>query len=205
MFKAIDNYFGWVTKGGFKRLFLGLILPAIIGIFVIVGATGGSKKADTAAPPVADAAGADVPVASVADKAAAQAAAKEATQTAKDAETQAKKDAAAAVATVAAAPKLALASSNCLKDTIGYVTCKGFVQNIGTEPLRSIQVVIVWQDANGTPQNYDTGFLEFDPILPQQQSPWTTIGKANPALTKYTVSLKQFAGKEYSYRDDRKR
>jgi hypothetical protein len=41
--RAIDRYFGWISSGGFKRLFLGGLLPALAIIFVVVAATGGGK------------------------------------------------------------------------------------------------------------------------------------------------------------------
>jgi hypothetical protein len=44
LFGAIDRYFGWVSSGGFKRLFLAGLLPLLIVIFIVAAALGGGGE-----------------------------------------------------------------------------------------------------------------------------------------------------------------
>ena len=99
--------------------------------------------------------------------------------------------------------KLALLSSKCTSDSIGYTTCEGFVKNISSQNLKSLEVVISWYDAAGVPQSTSTGFVKFDPLLVGQESGWKTFDKDNPALKTYRVQFKEFLGATVSYRDDR--
>ena len=100
--------------------------------------------------------------------------------------------------------KLALISSSCtLRSDIGFTECDGFVQNISAEPLDNVQVVILWYDETGTPITSDEALIDYRPILAGQQSPWSTIGDYNPAMTTFRVEFKEFWGGTISYRDDR--
>ncbi len=100
---------------------------------------------------------------------------------------------------------LALISSNCTVDSIGYVTCEGFVRNISGKTISdAIEVDIIWYDSGGTPQSSTTGYVKYNPLLAGQESPWTTFDSANPLLTKYRVQFSTFLGGTLSVRDDRK-
>lgn len=103
----------------------------------------------------------------------------------------------------AAAPRLALISASC-KTEYGYHECKGFVKNLTNQSLRNIEILITWLDANGVPQESDDALIEYNPILAGQESPWSTIGKANPSLTRFRVTAKELMGGSVSMRDDRR-
>jgi hypothetical protein len=100
--------------------------------------------------------------------------------------------------------QLALISSSCTsRSDIGFNECEGFVQNISKVSLENVEVVIEWIDAAGVPQASDEALIDYNPILPGQQSPWSTIGTYNPALTQYRVRFKELLGGTILTRDDR--
>lgn len=98
---------------------------------------------------------------------------------------------------------LALISSNCTtRSDIGFTECEGYVQNISGGTLENVMVVIEWFDADGTPQSADEALIDYNPILAGQQSPWSTIGRYNPALTTFSVQFKDLLGPTLRTRDD---
>lgn len=101
--------------------------------------------------------------------------------------------------------KLALISAACGPSATGdYTQCTGFVQNISGDELDDrIQVVIEWLDAGGVPRSSDTGYLEYSPLLADQQSPWSTFDTRNPDLTDFRVQFKESFGGTIATRDDR--
>lgn len=106
-------------------------------------------------------------------------------------------------ATAATGEKLALLSASCTS-SVGYSRCSGSVKNLTDKPMRSVAVVISWVDANGVIQTADDSLIDYNPILPGQESPWDTIGQDNPALTRFRVSFKELLGGTISMRDDRR-
>jgi hypothetical protein len=100
--------------------------------------------------------------------------------------------------------KLALISASCTRHTdIGYSECEGFVKNISNQTLEDIQVVIEWVDDAGTPRSSDEALIDYNPLLPGQESPWSTFGDYNPALTRFRVRFTEFFGGTILTRDDR--
>jgi len=102
----------------------------------------------------------------------------------------------------AVTPRLALISSSC-NESYGYDECNGFVRNLTNTSMSSVEAVIIWLDASGTPQKSESALIDFDPLLSNQQSPWKVIGKHNPELTRYKVVFKTFGGSTIALRDDR--
>lgn len=98
--------------------------------------------------------------------------------------------------------KLALISSSCVH-SYGIEECEGFVKNISNEPLESIKVTIIWVDTGGVPRASDWSFVDYDPLLPGQESPWSVFGDYNPELTRYRVQFSAFLGGTILTRDDR--
>jgi hypothetical protein len=100
--------------------------------------------------------------------------------------------------------KLALISAKCtLKSDIGFTECEGFVENISGKSMENVEVVIIWVDDDGVPQSSDETLIDYNPILAGQQSPWSTIGTYNPALTRFRVEFKELLGGTIATRDDR--
>lgn len=100
--------------------------------------------------------------------------------------------------------KLALISASCTRHAdIGYSECEGFVKNISNQTLEDIQVVIEWVDDGGTPRSSDDALIDYNPLLAGQESPWSTVGDYNPALTHFRVRFTEFFGGTILTRDDR--
>jgi len=105
---------------------------------------------------------------------------------------------------VGSGARLALISATCtLKSDIGFTECEGFVENISGKTMENVEVVITWADDNGVAQSSDEALIDYNPILAGQQSPWSTIGTYNPALTRFRVQFKELIGGTIPYRDDR--
>ncbi len=98
--------------------------------------------------------------------------------------------------------KLALVSASCTYRS-NFVTCEGFVKNISSLALENVEVVINWYDTNDIPRSSQDALIEYDPILAGQTSPWSSIGRYNPALTGFRVEFKEFFGGTILTRDDR--
>jgi len=100
--------------------------------------------------------------------------------------------------------KLALISGSCTRQSdIGFRKCEGYVKNISSVALDNVEAVVTWLDANGTPYSTDDALIDYNPILPGQESPWSTIGTDNPALTRFRVQFKDLLGGAILTRDDR--
>jgi hypothetical protein len=98
--------------------------------------------------------------------------------------------------------KLALISSSCTFYN-AFRTCEGFVKNITSQPVPDVMVVILWLDDTGLPADKDQVSIDFNPLLPGQQSHWGTFGMYNPAFTQYKVQLTDVFGRTILTRDDR--
>ena len=82
-----------------------------------------------------------------------------------------------------------LITSTC---TIGRhsTTCTGSVKNLLHHNLQHVEVVVALLSDDGTPQTSTAAPIDYDPLLPDQESPWTLYAPFNPALTKYSVSFR---------------
>ena len=98
---------------------------------------------------------------------------------------------------------LALISGVCTSDaSIGYITCEGFVQNISGRTIDNVMALITFKDANDTPISSDDALIDYDPLLPGQQSPWKVIARYNPAFANYAIGFKLLFGEALRTRND---
>ena len=74
------------------------------------------------------------------------------------------------------------------------IKCTGSVKNVSGHALHDVQVVIEQTDAGGTPQSSDFGPIDYNPLLPDQESPWTVYPSFNPALNRYYVLFRTAQG-----------
>jgi hypothetical protein len=176
MFSLIDRYFGWISSGNPLRLATLLAPLAVVGIAVVALSSSSEPSSPSSPAPGIEAAVDAQPTA---------------------------RPTVLFQPTATPGPLLALQSSSCTRDRFGYMSCEGFVQNISSRPLDGVMTVVIWYDANNVPQSEDTSFVDYQPILPGQSSPWSTFGRANPALNSFRVQFKEFAGGTIRYRDDR--
>jgi hypothetical protein len=57
-----------------------------------------------------------------------------------------------------------------------------------------VQVVVELAADDGTPQSSDFAPIDYNPLLPDQESPWTVYPSFNPALKKYYVTFRTATG-----------
>ena len=77
-----------------------------------------------------------------------------------------------------------------------YVTAEGQVKNISGRKLTRVQALVTWYDKNGDMITSDTSFIEYDPILPGQISPFKVMERYNPAMKKANIEFKYMGGGE---------
>jgi hypothetical protein len=86
-----------------------------------------------------------------------------------------------------------------------YAMCEGFVRNISGRILEDIEVEVRWSsERGGVSISSDSSFIDYDPLLPGQESPWSVYsGRHNPTLSWYGIYFRQFGGLPILTRDDR--
>jgi len=82
-----------------------------------------------------------------------------------------------------------------------FATVEGEVKNISGQSLDGVTVVASWYDASGGFITSDWSFIEYQPILPGQTSPFKVMTTKNPAMKKFTINFKEFAGGTIPYKD----
>ncbi len=121
---------------------------------------------------------------------------------------QQQRDAATATSSNSRSPRgpvaVALTTSECRSSApLSLMTCRGTVRNISGQDLRGVVVAIEWLDSRAVSQVTYTGPIDYDPLLPEQESPWTVISRYNPALVRYRVRFQTTSGAEINYDDER--
>jgi hypothetical protein len=74
------------------------------------------------------------------------------------------------------------------------VKAEGEVTNISNEPLRNVVALVSFYTKDRTFITSDTGFLEYNPILPGQTSPFRVITGYNRAMAMASIDFKYFGG-----------
>lgn len=99
-------------------------------------------------------------------------------------------------------PKLALISANCTRDESSYLTCEGFVQNISPAPMENVTAVLILMDDANTPLSSEHALIDYDPLLPNQSSPFKVLVRMNPAFTQWRIEFQELLGGQIKTRDD---
>ena len=76
----------------------------------------------------------------------------------------------------------------------GYAIAEGFIENVSGKTLEQVEADAVFSDANGTPITSDSALIEYEPLLPGQQSPYKVMARYNPAMEKAHMEFKEFFG-----------
>jgi len=82
------------------------------------------------------------------------------------------------------------------KSSSSYVTAKGLVENVTFDKMKNVQVIVKWYDGAGRMITYGSAFLEYNPILNWQESPWSVMEAWNPKMKSATVEFKHFSGRK---------
>jgi hypothetical protein len=78
--------------------------------------------------------------------------------------------------------------------TPGGISLEGEVQNVSSSPLHSVRAVVSWYTTDGQFIKSLGGPVQFDPILPNQVSPFEVAGPGNPAMTRYRLQFQTYGG-----------
>ena len=72
----------------------------------------------------------------------------------------------------------------------------GEVGNMGLNPLKDVEVITSYYDKNHNFIKYATALIEYNPIMPGQDSPYQTITSDNPRIVSDTTTFKFLMGAE---------
>lgn len=75
-----------------------------------------------------------------------------------------------------------------------YMITAGTVTNVSSEPLEDVEAVITFTTKTGEFITYDTGLIEYRPLMPGQTSPWKIMTKANPLMAHASLDFKSMGG-----------
>jgi hypothetical protein len=101
------------------------------------------------------------------------------------------------------APALELISWN-WSESYGYAQAEGQVKNISGKSLKNIQAMVSWYTKDGEFITNADALLEYNPILPDQVSPFTVMTTHNPAMKKARIEFKTLFGGTVAYREKKK-
>lgn len=91
-------------------------------------------------------------------------------------------------------PSLKLITLNAVDSSPMFFRIIGEVQNISNEKLNGVSAVATVYDKNKQIIATDSFTIEYDPIMPNQVSPFTCVIKKNPLMDSYKVSFKTYKG-----------
>jgi len=87
----------------------------------------------------------------------------------------------------------------------GYAKGVGQVKNISGVPLRNVEAVATFYDAQGNFITSADALIDYNPILPGQTSPFSVIAPANPAMRRAGVEFKELMGGTIPFADSTRR
>jgi hypothetical protein len=106
----------------------------------------------------------------------------------------------------ATAPKLLLLSKRGYEsDSGGYYYVEGQVKNTTDRPMRNVAVVATWYTKDGTFITTDQSLIDYNPLLPGQVSPFKSITRGNPQMSKFQVEFKELTGGTIAHEEAAKR
>ena len=86
----------------------------------------------------------------------------------------------------------------------GYCEITGLVKNISDKPLDNIEAVVNFLDADGNFIKFDSALIEYNPILPNQTSPFSVMTTDNPEIEAFNINFKYLMGGTILMKDSRK-
>lgn len=81
----------------------------------------------------------------------------------------------------------------------GYVKAEGQIRNISGRKLERIQVLVTWYDASGNMITSDKAYIEYNPVMPGQKSPFKVIERFNPLMKTASIDFLAWGGQQISY------
>jgi len=91
-------------------------------------------------------------------------------------------------------PSLEVLSYSCHQEGSRHVITEGLVKNTTNQPLKGVQAVISHFTADNRFITSDSSYLEFQPVMPNQISPFKIYSHFNPEMDNCTLSFKSAKG-----------
>jgi hypothetical protein len=79
-----------------------------------------------------------------------------------------------------------------------YITVEGEVKNISNQKLENVLVVVIFYDKDSNLITTAEAVIQYNPIMPDQTSPFTAMATDNPLITKYAVTFQFMFGGQIS-------
>ena len=76
----------------------------------------------------------------------------------------------------------------------GYAHLEGIVRNNTNRRLENVQAVALHYTKDGTFISSDDALIDYNPVMPGQESPFQTIGTWNPQMATCKLSFKELFG-----------
>jgi len=90
-------------------------------------------------------------------------------------------------------PQLDVVSWGC-SSSYGYEILEGEVKNLSETPLKNVEAVAAYYTEDGEFITSDSALIEYNPILPDQTSPFKITTQRNPAMHTCKVAFKFLMG-----------
>lgn len=84
---------------------------------------------------------------------------------------------------------LKLISARSSQRSSAFITVEGQVQNTSNESIKYVKATVTWYDAAGQFVTKEDSYIDYDPILPGQISPFDVIVQRNPAMSRFDVEF----------------
>lgn len=75
-----------------------------------------------------------------------------------------------------------------------YVEVEGRVTNLTGKPLENVQAVVEFEDGSGNFITSDSALIEYNPVMPEQTSPFTVMARYNPEMKSASITFKELGG-----------
>ena len=76
----------------------------------------------------------------------------------------------------------------------GYAHLEGNVRNNTNKRLENVVAVTSWESSGGTFISSHDALIDYNPVMPGQESPFETIGTGNPQMDQCRLSFKEMFG-----------
>lgn len=80
----------------------------------------------------------------------------------------------------------------------GFIKAEGEVRNLTNQPITRLWAVVTFYTTNETLVTSDESVVEFDPLMPQQTSPFDVMVRDNPQISGATVRFRTARAGELS-------
>lgn len=100
-------------------------------------------------------------------------------------------------------PALALLSSHAAQSSTGdFWYVQGEIKNLTEQRISNIQAVTTWYDAKDMRLTVDTEMIDLKTLQPGQTSPFRTISRFQPNMSRFKVEFRSQVGEPLIVRND---